>query len=505
MSTWLAASRAVPGGVLWHPVAIAAIVLLLVNDHWLKHLAPGPLTGKLSDFAGLVFFPLLLVAAAELAAATLGRSRPQRSLATLIAALATGIVYSAVKLMPEATAAYNDALGVGQWLLAGDLSTVPVATAGVTDPSDLVALPSLAIAYLVARDSGPVSVSTRLQPMTVGLLMLAGLAALATSPAMRSSSTTYEEELRFTRSAPAVTRHLTLDVTNRDSKLSNVTLLAETYSERGSTRFETPGLILSLVADPDDRDLITTAYDYIGPAMSLFEACESNCRIGTTVVVRLADPESIGADAEVTTNLEVILSAGAAEEGTGPVDIDLAIVNDAEQAFEGAPATLIDRETGSFHVGSDVSHFTDHYRITIDGAVLTEPYGFPLIGQIEVGASGQQSSGHPNAHQTAFEFRSAATNEYDSYPYDYASILYDAPPWNEPTVLDLLPLCEPNQDCTIDAILTSYYDETINDPPKAGTTPPPRSIDLDWYLEVRLEAYDGRPLPDGAVTIEAVD
>ena len=40
-----------------HPVALAAIAVLVVNDHVLKSAYPGWLTGKLSDIAGLVFFP----------------------------------------------------------------------------------------------------------------------------------------------------------------------------------------------------------------------------------------------------------------------------------------------------------------------------------------------------------------------------------------------------------------------------------------------------------------
>lgn len=48
-----------------HPVALAAVAVLAANDHLLKGsgLLPGALTGKLSDVAGLFFFPLLLSAA----------------------------------------------------------------------------------------------------------------------------------------------------------------------------------------------------------------------------------------------------------------------------------------------------------------------------------------------------------------------------------------------------------------------------------------------------------
>ena len=45
---------------LLHPAFLASVALLLVNDHVLKSTAPGVVTGKLSDVAGLVVLPVLL-------------------------------------------------------------------------------------------------------------------------------------------------------------------------------------------------------------------------------------------------------------------------------------------------------------------------------------------------------------------------------------------------------------------------------------------------------------
>ena len=59
--------------MLLHPVVAAAVVVLLLNDHLFKAAAPGLATGKASDFAGLLFFPLLLVAAWEVAIGLMGR------------------------------------------------------------------------------------------------------------------------------------------------------------------------------------------------------------------------------------------------------------------------------------------------------------------------------------------------------------------------------------------------------------------------------------------------
>src|SRR3990170_5839611 len=63
---------------LGHPLTLACIGLLLVNDHFLKRLYPSTLTGKLSDFAGLFFFPFLLTALLGLAGSAVSRL-PARS------------------------------------------------------------------------------------------------------------------------------------------------------------------------------------------------------------------------------------------------------------------------------------------------------------------------------------------------------------------------------------------------------------------------------------------
>jgi hypothetical protein len=46
--------------VLLHPLALAALALLVVNDHVLKYRYPGLITGKLSDVAGMILAPLVL-------------------------------------------------------------------------------------------------------------------------------------------------------------------------------------------------------------------------------------------------------------------------------------------------------------------------------------------------------------------------------------------------------------------------------------------------------------
>lgn len=130
-----------PGGALLHPVPLVAIVVLLVNDHVLKAAYPGFVTGKLSDVAGLVFFPLLLVAIAELFGA------PRRP-AVIVAVASTGLVFALVQIWAPATQLYRYGLGALQWpfraLVAGKMiGVVPVHA--FADPTDLVALPALLV------------------------------------------------------------------------------------------------------------------------------------------------------------------------------------------------------------------------------------------------------------------------------------------------------------------------------------------------------------------------
>jgi hypothetical protein len=135
-----------PGGALLHPVALLSIALLIVNDHFLKPMYANWITGKLSDFAGLVFFPLLLVSAWELFR---GRG-PSRSTLN-IACAATAVVFTLVKTTALGSLAFQWGLGLAQWPFRA-LAGVPLSpVAHVADPTDLVALPSVLVAWLVGR------------------------------------------------------------------------------------------------------------------------------------------------------------------------------------------------------------------------------------------------------------------------------------------------------------------------------------------------------------------
>lgn len=150
-------SLARPRG-LAHPTPLLALAVLVLNDHALKgaKVLPGWLTGKLSDFAGLVLFPVLLTALVEA-----HPRAPRRATVALGATLATGLAFSLLKTWPAANELANRVWG-----------------AVVLDPTDLVALPALALAlhHLLAP---PVRPAPRAVQAVV--VVAAALASLATS------------------------------------------------------------------------------------------------------------------------------------------------------------------------------------------------------------------------------------------------------------------------------------------------------------------------------------
>jgi hypothetical protein len=133
-----------------HPVTLAAVAVLVINDWVLKsHARDGiahAITGKLSDIAGLAFAPVVLTAAIGLflaAAARLGlRVDPSLTRRRLLLAIAaTGAGFITVKLSPAAADAVVRAL-----------SHLGRPAAIYLDRTDLLTLPALAIAWWIGRD-----------------------------------------------------------------------------------------------------------------------------------------------------------------------------------------------------------------------------------------------------------------------------------------------------------------------------------------------------------------
>lgn len=122
-----------------------ALVVLLLNDWWAKAACPGWVTGKLSDVAGLVLAPVAMTAAVGvglslLAAWGLARdpSLRRRRVAAAVVLVAVGFV--ATKVWPPAASTVAAALG----LLGGRPRIV-------YDPTDLLALPAVLVAWRIGQ------------------------------------------------------------------------------------------------------------------------------------------------------------------------------------------------------------------------------------------------------------------------------------------------------------------------------------------------------------------
>ncbi len=148
------ASGSSAAALLEDPWTIAAVALWIVNDHVLKGSAPGWLTGKLSDVAGLAAFPVILATTLELLGA-----RSFGGLRTIdAAAVATAIAFAATKLAAPAAIVYAYAVGALQWpfhaavaLIGGGALPDVVRVAHVMDATDVLTVPAALFGPLAAR------------------------------------------------------------------------------------------------------------------------------------------------------------------------------------------------------------------------------------------------------------------------------------------------------------------------------------------------------------------
>lgn len=147
------------GDLLLLPAAYCGLVLLIMNDHYLKRHLHNAASGKLSDIAGLMFFPLLVATAIETTRLTV-RIRPWRISirgfdATIVG---VGMFFLLMKTWQPAAHIYASLDAVLQWpvlagkaaITGGDPWTWPK-TSIVLDPTDLLALPVLLIPWWTGR------------------------------------------------------------------------------------------------------------------------------------------------------------------------------------------------------------------------------------------------------------------------------------------------------------------------------------------------------------------
>jgi hypothetical protein len=126
-----------PAEMLTHPAVIASLGLLILNDHLLKEQFHNALTGKLSDFAGLLFFPVFVASAVEVGTWLTGRPAPERARLLLVAGSLTAVGFIGIQTFEPMTDLYRSVAG----LLTGRPTMV------VADPTDLLAVPACFVGW----------------------------------------------------------------------------------------------------------------------------------------------------------------------------------------------------------------------------------------------------------------------------------------------------------------------------------------------------------------------
>ncbi len=118
------------------PLPLTAVALLAINDHLLKSICPGWVTGKLSDISLCFFLPLFVSAVLGLVDTAHAQWRLR------IGCILTAFVFAALELSPTAVAWYCAVVP----RFASAVGAVPGCSV-TRDLSDLACLASLPLAY----------------------------------------------------------------------------------------------------------------------------------------------------------------------------------------------------------------------------------------------------------------------------------------------------------------------------------------------------------------------
>ncbi len=116
------------------------MLITAINDHYLKYTIPGLITGKISDFSGLFYFPLFVAAVVILAGKLFGKQYYLNKTFLIVIIILTDTLFAFIKLSP----------GFSQWFtfyFSNFLFPIQI----VSDPTDLVALVSSLLCYQFAK------------------------------------------------------------------------------------------------------------------------------------------------------------------------------------------------------------------------------------------------------------------------------------------------------------------------------------------------------------------
>ena len=151
-----------------HPWVMLSVAILLVNDYVLKVYFPSWLTGKLSDLAGLFFFPILLSAVLNIVLEPL-KFQPRHI--AFSSFWFTALWFTLIKTLPFFSGLTGDILS--------SLMSLPVKI--ICDPTDMIALAMLFPAWKLRLSAGNGRM-TKKRGLSYAMLFIASLVAMASGP-----------------------------------------------------------------------------------------------------------------------------------------------------------------------------------------------------------------------------------------------------------------------------------------------------------------------------------
>jgi hypothetical protein len=155
---------------LSHPLTIAAVLMLLFNDHWLRHNYPSWLTGKLGDFTWLIFAPLICVTL--FAWIIPRRLKNHENIVAITSFTFIGLWFATAKTIPFIHAITKNTVEA----IIGWQGTLRI------DPTDLLTLPALLIGYYIWHTAD--NRSLNLRPVAWVILGLGIMGTLASDDAV---------------------------------------------------------------------------------------------------------------------------------------------------------------------------------------------------------------------------------------------------------------------------------------------------------------------------------
>ncbi len=125
-----------------HPLPLSAVLAMALNDHWLKYRFANAIMGKLSDFCGIFYLPIFLLAILMVIDELFSLKRFRVNPSSVTAAIAfTDFLLILVKLSAPSARLIEDFFN--QYLFRIQL---------VQDPTDLFALVVNPLTYLYLRN-----------------------------------------------------------------------------------------------------------------------------------------------------------------------------------------------------------------------------------------------------------------------------------------------------------------------------------------------------------------